>query len=179
MIIGLNGPRYSGKTEVVKILVGEGFTSLSFGDEVRLERNARNLPKNYDLHNLGVNLIDEFGPKYWGLRVAGRIEFPLKKNYVVDGMRTLGDLEVFRTYPEFNLVGITADLDIRWARCKLNQRGRLDDVNDYEDFIQRCKRDESSFSGGLQSAELFSKRDQTLENNGSIEELKLRVFGLY
>ncbi len=178
MIIGLTGPRYSGKTEVAKILSVESFRVLGFGDEVRLERDARGLPPDTDLHKLGVDLINEFGPQYWGVRVAGRMDLSSGADYVVEGMRTMGDLEVFKKFPKFVLVGVTAPLDVRYQRCLDDKRGRPEDVKDYGDFIRRCQRDESSLEGGLGSRDLFDMRKHTIQNNTDITGLKLRTLGL-
>lgn len=178
MIIGLCGFRYSGKTEVSKILTKEGFEEVSFGNEVRLERDARGLPKDYDLHKLGVDLRQEFGPHYWGKRVLGRIDLTSGYNYVLDGMRTLGDLEVFRQISNFTLVGVFAPEEIRWERCKVDQSGRPDRIADYQDFIRRDARDRSSNPGGLQSEALFSDRDYTINNNGDLATLKLMTLGV-
>ncbi len=57
-------------------------------------------------------------------------------DYVVEGMRTIGDLEVFKKFPNFTLVGITAPFDVRYQRCLVDKRGRPEDVKDYDDFIR-------------------------------------------
>lgn len=180
MIIGLTGPRYSGKTEVVKILKTEGFNVLGFGDEVRLECAARGLPLNTDLHEFGVDGRKKYGELYWGRRVEGRItDKSFDRKYVLDGMRSLGDFEVFQKYVDFILVGVDAPMKVRWERCRANRRGRSDDVANYDDFVRRCERDESSSKGGLQSAALFEKRQYRVMNDSDdLDILRLKVSGL-
>lgn len=175
MLIGLTGPRLSGKTKVASILKEKGFISFSFGDEVRLERDARELPKDYDLHNFAVDLRSEFGPQYWGARVLGRIPKEDDRNCVVEGMRTIGDYTVFRKFQDFILVGINASLDTRYQRLVQNNRGRPDDIKDFDDFVSRCERDESSGPEGLQSAELFKMAEYVIDNSSSIYNLRMRV----
>src|SRR3989338_6472647 len=176
MIIGLTGFRHSGKTEVGKILREQGFEIVSFGDEVRLERDARGLPYDCDLHKLRIDLRKEFGAQYWGKRVLGRMDLNSGGKYIADGMRTLGDLDVLRKVPDFNLVGITAPDEIRWERCK--KRGRPDDSQDYGEFIRRDMRDRSSKEGGLQSEALFALRDYTIVNDSDLAALRLRTLGV-
>ncbi len=177
MIIGLTGPRCSGKTEVAKILKNlYRFDSLSFGDEVRLERDARGLSLDYDLHKLGVDLRNEFGLEYWGRRVAGRITDKIQDRvYVVEGIRTRGDVEVFKKFPDFTLVGVTAPLEVRYSR---NKRNRRDDSGSYEEFVARCRRDESSSQGGLESGETYNLTNYKIDNGSSMRDLKLKVHGL-
>ena len=178
MIIGLTGPRCSGKTEVSKILSENGFIVLSFGDEVRLERDARGLPADCDLHEFAVDLRKEFGEKYWAERIIEKINLFSGKNYVVEGIRTFGDLELFKKINGFILIGVSASMEIRFRRSSENKRGRTDDTSDYMDFVRRCERDESSGFGGLQSAKTFQDVNYVIENNGSAEELKLKVLKL-
>ena len=168
MIIGLTGPRCSGKTEVSKILKENGFIVLSFGDEVRLERDARGLPADCDLHELGIALRKEFGENYWAERIIKKIDLFSGKNYVVEGIRTFGDLELFKKIDGFCLIGVSASIEIRFKRSSENKRGRTDDTSDYLDFVRRCERDESSSSGGLQSAKTFQDANYIIENNGSV-----------
>ncbi|MEK6915987.1 MAG: hypothetical protein AABW89_05610 [Nanoarchaeota archaeon] len=178
MIIGLVGFRYSGKTEVGKILSNNRFKVVSFGDEVRLERIARGLPDDYDLHKLGVDLRKEFGPRYWGARVLGKMIWAGFENYVAEGMRTIGDLEVFQNIPGFVLVGVTASDELRWERCRTKNRGRPDDTDNYEEFLKRDLRDRSSDEGGLQSEALFGRRKYTMDNDGDLINLEARTINL-
>ena len=174
MIIGLTGPRCSGKTEVARIIKNlYNFHSLSFGDEVRLERDARGLSLDYDLHRLGVDLRNEFGLGYWGRRVAGRITDKIQDRvYVVEGIRTGGDVEVFKKFPDFTLVGVTAPLEVRYSRDK---RNRPDDSESYEEFVAKCRRDESSNFEGLESKETYGMIDYEIVNDSSMRELKIKV----
>jgi dephospho-CoA kinase len=98
MILGVSGAVYSGKTTVARILHDAfGYRYVSFGDEVRTERRARNLPENYNLQTLGIDLRNEFGPAYWAQRVLGHISGEVgNRTYVVEGIQTPGDFETLQ-----------------------------------------------------------------------------------
>jgi dephospho-CoA kinase len=176
MIVGLTGVKYSGKTEVSKIFCADDWILVGFGDEVRIERYARNLPEDADLHELGVRLRNEFGPQYVGRRVLSRISKNKDRRYVVDGMRTSEDLEVFRNIPDFVLVGVTAPLEIRWKRCQ--KRRRADDPKTYDGFLEACRMDESNSPDGLSNGTLLNEVKHTIINDGNLEDLTRKVHNL-
>lgn len=176
MIVGLTGVKYSGKTEVGKIFLADDWNLVGFGDEVRIERYARDLPEDTNLHELGVKLRNEFGPQYVGRRVLSRISTDRDRKYVVDGMRTLDDLKVFNEIEDFVLVGVTAPLDIRWERCQ--KRGRFDDPRTYQQFLETCARDESDSQDGLSNGTLLKEVKHIIVNDGTVRDLTRKVHDL-
>ena len=137
MIIGLTGPICSGKGTGALIIRDRGYKFLSFGDEVRLEAEARGIALSRErLQALGFKLTEEFGESYWAIRLLSRIE--TKSDYVVDGFRYPGQVEIFRanTKSNFILVGINAPFEILRERYE-NKRKRTEDTLPFEEAHAR------------------------------------------
>ena len=115
MLIGLVGTICAGKTEASKYTHKQyGHLRLSTRDEVVLEAEARELETNRPaLQKLGYQLETEF-PGYWSRRLIARII--KNKNYIIEGLRSPKQIEIFQVIQEFTLLGIDAPFEIRRFR---------------------------------------------------------------
>ena len=177
MLVGVTGPICAGKGELVRILRDEyNFFSLGFGDEVRLEASRRNVELTRDnLQTLGNDLTIQFGESYWAMRLIGKIR--KDGNYVVEGFRYPGQVEEFRKFIGFSLVGITAPFELRFDRYKL--RGSDGDVLTAEAFGIMDRRDRGE--GGLDGQkgdDTYRLIDYEIVNESTLEDLKREVSDL-
>jgi dephospho-CoA kinase len=151
----------SGKEEFVKVAQQSGYHIIRMGDVVREEATRRGV----DMNDQGVGGFAstervEQGPGIWARRCLERL--PLAKT-VIDGSRSLSELETFRTSlgREVRLVAVHTSPEERFRRLRL--RGRSDAPRDREDFDRR---DQRELGWGLGS--LIAMADTMLVNEGSL-----------
>lgn len=108
MIIGVTGTKASGKGEVAELFKGKGFIYLSLSDRVREEAMGRGL-LNYtikELQDIGNELREKFGN---GVLVSRTLKMMEKsRNYVIDGIRNLGEIKELRKEKDFFLIAVDA-----------------------------------------------------------------------
>jgi dephospho-CoA kinase len=144
---------------------------LIMGDAVREEARRRGLsitPSN--LRELARKLREEEGPLAIAKRIEKKVADCLEKSCIVlvDGARSLDEVNYFRKYGEVIIVAIEAPLDVRLER--IIKRGREDDPKRLEELE---KREQVEFEMGL--GKLVKKADLVIENVGSIVEYKEKV----
>ena len=180
MIIGLTGTMGSGKGEISSYLQKKGFAYITISDLIREELLKLNLPlKREELQNLGNELRKKHGNDYWAKRAMEKID--LNKNWVIDGIRNLGEIEELKNIPNFFLIGIDAPESIRLIRTKRRKRiidGRLSsDPNQLEEFKKLELRDRglSEPEYGQQVLKCIENADYFLMNDSSIENLHAEI----
>ena len=127
-LVGLAGPRGSGKTTIAKQLESKhGYVHASFGDFVRRESARRGLPDDTNsLQTLGHTLISELG---WERFCRGVVNSAANADLVVvDGIRHVAAVGALRTIAspgQFVLVFVDVDNGI--AAARIAQRARVGD----------------------------------------------------
>jgi dCMP deaminase len=98
-------------------------------------------------------------------------ELQRDRNYVVDAIRHPAEVEVLREVGErFQLIWIDADEGVRFRR--LRERGRPGDPETIEEFRSLEGRELGSDDPSAQQLlEVRARADETIDNNGSLEEL--------
>jgi len=167
--MGLTGPNASGKGEAVKFLSSKGFYSHSLSDVIREEVRRRGLEITRErLIEVGKELRCEGGNGVLAERILSQIEED--KNYVVDSFRHPEEVKAFRTRPDFHLVLIQADPEVRFARIR--ERKRESDAITLERFLDLEKREKVSKDSYGQQLEACEKEaDFEIINNSSLSEL--------
>jgi dephospho-CoA kinase len=149
LVIGVTGMAGSGKSLVINVAQKIGYDVVTMGDEVREEARKRTLPPTPE--NLGkimLELRQTEGETAIAKRSTLRIESATNSKIIVDGIRSLFEVEEFRkSYPDFCLIAIHASPETRFKR--LFHRQRSDDTKDWKDFV---KRDQRELGVGLGSA---------------------------
>lgn len=172
MIIGITGFLASGKGAVSDILKEKGFIIYSCSDEIRDFCKKKNIELTRDnLQKIGNDLRKEHGPDYLSKRIVEKIILNgLDKNYVVESIRTLGEIEELKKLPNFTLVFIDADSKIRYKRAKERLKEK-EHIDSYEDFMASENKELSSndlFSQNLlgckKKAAFIINNDRTLED---------------
>ncbi|MGV8142806.1 MAG: AAA family ATPase [Candidatus Pacearchaeota archaeon] len=159
MIVGLTGYICAGKDVAANHLAQvHGFKSLSFGDAVRAEAARLGLGSDRPtLQRLGYDMSSANGNDYWAIKL--KEQMTRGSNYVVNGFRQPEQIKVFRSQPDFTLLGICALEEIR--RMRYASRERPGDI----DFDTDDKKDRGLIEGGQQTDICFTLADAYIPNN--------------
>ncbi len=141
LVVGLTGMPGSGKSVVVDAAKTEGYAIVTMGDVIREETKMRGLELNPE--NMGKVMLDLRaigGNSVIAKKCVPRIEQQKNRKVIVDGIRSLGEVDVFQTnFSKFALVAVYASPETRFHR--LNNRGRSDDPKSWETFFERDLRE--------------------------------------
>lgn len=168
-IIGLVGYIRSGKTSIGEVLSREYGYHLATNSDV-LKRIAADLGMTCSRENLsalGNAIFSNLGNDAIArARVAQSHLFPM----VVDGIRYLEEVGLYRQSPSFKLLGVVASDEVRYQRARLL-------ANDAKDGdISRSSFEALSLARSeVGVPQLLSMADATIVNQGSIEDLQLEV----
>ncbi|MFX1425554.1 MAG: AAA family ATPase [Promethearchaeota archaeon] len=166
--IGLIGLPGSGKTTAIEAIKDLGVV-VSMGDVIRNEAKKRNINPNGDnLGKIAKEIREKEGPAIIAERCVDLIKQKKEEVIIVDGVRSLSEVRVFRKYWEFPIIAIVVDEEKRFKW--LFERGRSDDPKDIDDLKERDKRE---IQFGLKK--VIEKADYIIENCSSIEDLKKKT----
>ena len=160
----------SGKSTIVSALKAKGIEALNLGDGVRAEAKRRNLEPTGD--NLG-KLMLELRKKNGAGAIAELLTESIKNSQsnviIVDGVRSITEVEVLRNVGSVKLLSIEATSDTRYKF--LSSRGRSDDPITREKFEERDNREL-----GVGIGESIAIADETIVNNDiTLDELTERA----
>jgi len=160
----------SGKSTIVSALKAKGIEVLNLGDGVRAEAKRRNLEPTGD--NLG-KLMLELRKKNGAGAIAELLTESIKNSQsnviIVDGVRSITEVEVLRNVGSVKLLSIEATADTRYKF--LSSRGRSDDPITREKFEERDNREL-----GVGIGESIAIADETIVNsNITLDELTERA----
>jgi dephospho-CoA kinase len=159
-IVGMPG---SGKSLVSKVASSRGIPVLVCGDVVREETEKRGLPPTPE--NTGKVMLairQEEGPGVVAERLIPRIASFAAQLVVVEGVRSMAEVEVLRRSHNVVIVAVHASPKTRYER--LVARGRSDDPKSWEEFAERDARELSVGIG-----DVISLAQEMLINEKSIE----------
>ena len=164
LLICVAGMPGSGKSIVAAAARDLGIPVVSMGDVVReeaLRRFGRITPEILRETSRLVRI--EYGDDYVAARTAEKIVGLGAPHVLIDGVRSLREVEVFRRYGETVIVAIHASQRTRFERIR--RRGRPGDPDNWEDFV---KRDMVELGFGL--GNVIALADHMIVNEGTIEE---------
>ena len=172
-VVAVCGMPGSGKGEFAAILAEHHIPILSMGDMVRREVQIRGLEESPSIFGeVAHDMRMKFGKNVLAVRLVEAINELLQSHHVVliEGMRGTDEFDVFQNEwgQEFISVAIDTHEDIRFAR--IQKRGRSEDGS-REEFEQRNQRE---IGWGLDI--LLKNADETIGNDGSLEEFSNQVF---
>ncbi|MDW5563012.1 MAG: AAA family ATPase [Methanomassiliicoccus sp.] len=164
-VIILTGMPGAGKEEFVQVALENGYNIIRMGDVVREEAKRRGTA----MDDRGVGGFanqerESHGPGIWAERCLQALD---EGDTVIDGSRSLIELEVFRRLlgGDLRLVAIHSSPQQRFLR--LQRRGRYDAPPDHEAFKERDRRE---LGWGLGS--LIAMADVMLVNEGTLEQFR-------
>ena len=158
LIVAITGMPGAGKSTAAKALEGRGFKRVVMGDVIREETRRRGLEPDQD--STGKVMV-ELREKY-GAGAVAEVCLKLLKSIkdgvvVIDGIRSMAEVEVFRRAGTVKLIAIQASRGRRFEL--LAERGRSDAPASRARFDERDSRE---LSIGVGNAIALS--DETLSN---------------
>lgn len=169
LIIGLTGAFGSGTTFLAEnFFVNEGFERHSLSQilkETFQEKKGVMHTCRRELQDYGNELRRDNSAILAELLDDKIISKDLNKNFVIDSIRNPAEIKYFRDkYPEFILVGVFADYEVRWERVKASYNGSQDNFNIDE------QKDKGTFEPrhGQKISDCFFQSDLILSNNVEI-----------
>jgi dephospho-CoA kinase len=170
IVIGVAGMPGAGKSLVTKMAEGMGYPVVTMGDVIREETKKRGLhltPEN--MSTIMLKLREEEGPAAVARHCISKIESTKSKIVLVDGLRSLNELEEFRRrFEKFVLIAIYASSETRFRR--LFRRRRSDDPRGWATFHERDMRE---LSVGLGGAIVLA--DYLIINEGARTETEKKI----
>ena len=176
MIIGLTGRNGSGKGEAVRFLQYKSFYPYSLSDVIREEIRKQGMEITRErLIEAGTRLRSQGGTSALAERILEKLE--ADKNYVIDSFRHPDEVKAFRVRPDFRLIFVEADPEVRFKR--ILDRGREKDATTVEEFLELEKREVAAADWHGQQLEAVEKMaDFTISNNGSLGQLQDHISDL-
>ena len=160
----------SGKSTIVSALKAKGIEALNLGDGVRAEAKRRNLePTGDNLGKLMLELRKKNGAGAIAELLTESIKNSQSKVIIVDGVRSITEVEVLRNVGSVKLLSIEATADTRYKF--LSSRGRSDAPITREKFEERDNREL-----GVGIGESIAIADETIVNSDiTLDELTERA----
>ncbi len=173
MIIGLTGKNAAGKGEAAAHLERKGFSYFSLSDELREEATRLGLSHERDtMIRFGTELRSKHGVGYLASKVNEKIlalKKQVKDKFVIDSIRSPGEVLELLKNSDFMLIGIEADSKLRFDRMK--KRGRSGDASTIEEFLAHEGKENSSNASGQQLDACLAHAKIKIENNGTLDQL--------
>ena len=173
VLIGTAGMPGAGKDAVKKVVQKLGLPVVVMGDEVRAEARRKGLaitPEN--LGKVMLQMRREGGPAAVAKRCIPKIKAIDASVVFIDGIRSLHEIEEFKKeFPDFRILAIHASPKTRFKR--LLKRGRSDDPQSWEGFIERDRRE---LNVGL--GDVIAIADYMVINEGTKRELEENLMRL-
>ena len=166
LIVCLTGMPGSGKSTIVSALKSKGIETLNLGNGVRAEAKRRNLePSGENLGKIMLQLREKNGPGAIANLLTDQIQNSKSNIIIVDGVRSIAEIEVLKNVGSVKLLSIEATAETRFKFLKA--RGRSDDPETKEKFAERDNRE---ISVGIDKS--ISIADETISNNDlTLDEL--------
>lgn len=140
LIVAVTGMPGAGKSTAVKALTSNGWQRIVMGDVIRSETARRGLePNAKNTGEVMTMLRKERGDSAVADLCVEEIRKAASGRVVIDGIRSLAEVERFRKEAKVFLVAVHASPGRRFALLK--ERGRSDDPLSNEMFVTRDERE--------------------------------------
>jgi len=169
-VIGITGSFGSGKSTAADFLSIKGFKKIilsSFIEKEAGERGFRKLTREI-LQDVGNDLREKYGK---GILAEKALKVLGNEKGVVDGIRNMGEIEMFKKNSNFVMVAVVANQDVRFNRLKkIRRRESLT----WDLFRKLDHRDlgVNEKDSGLQTALCIALADVYIDNNGEKREYR-------
>lgn len=172
VIIGLVGEGGAGKGTVAAYLKEKyGAATCRFSDSLNdilarldVEQTRENLIE------LSVIVRKSFGETVLARAIVRWIKTIDNGLVAVDGIRRMGDIETLGDLPEFHLVYVTANPRTRYERMIKRGEKAGETETTYERFLAQ-----EQLPTEVSIKDVATHAEATLDNNGTVEELKTQV----
>lgn len=172
IIFGFVGEIASGKGTAVKYIEDKyEAKSYRFSNILRDILNRLEIDKTREnLQNISTLIREKFGQDTLAKVIARDVSKDSREIVVVDGIRLKDDIEYLRKLPNFYLIHIYADLELRYKRLIDRDENVGEDKISYEEFLKsqdnECE---------IQLKEVSEQADIKIDNNGTQEELVEKI----
>jgi len=170
IVVGLAGMPGSGKSLAVETARELGYSVVTMGDVVRDETAKRGLeltPQN--VGKIMLLLREEGGNRVIADKCIPKIESQTSKKVLVDGLRSLHEVEAFKAYfAQFSLLAIHCPPETRFHR--LFNRHRSDDPTVWEVFHERDRRELNVGVGNV-----IAMAERMVVNDNGVSQFKAKV----
>lgn len=172
LVLGLTGPKLSGKTCASKYLMEKYAAQHSRFSKILEDLLKRlYLPESRDNEiAMAQALRGAFGPAILAHVLKRDIETGEASIAVIDGIRFPEEISIFKTLPNFNLIYINSDLETRYHRAIK----RVEKVGENEETFEQFKAKESA-STEVNIYKLEEKADFKIENVGTLDEFYAKI----
>lgn len=168
-ILGLTGPKGSGKGTIAKYLERRyGASIVAFSDTLNeiLELLAIEKTRVNQI-DLALALRETFGKDVIGRAVAARIQtLPGRKLVIIDGIRYPEDIAHWRSRQNFHLISVTADSKTRYERIRKRGKTKEEFTLTYKQFLR-----EETLPTEQNFNKLFKTARFTIHTDGSLMEV--------
>lgn len=167
VIIVTTGLPGAGKGTFAEVAKEMGIPVLVMGDIIREEVKKRNMELTPENVQLVARMIrKEEGKGAVARRMIGKLNKLDACAVLIDGVRSMFEVEIFRDLANVVIVSIVAPFEVRLKR--IGMRGREDDS-----IAKLSERDRMELSFGM--ADVMRMSEYTIENVGSLEEFKRKA----
>lgn len=140
LIVCLTGMPGAGKSTIAEGLKQKGYDIINMGNIVREEAKKRNLePTRSNLGKLMLELREKNGAGAIAELIIPEIKHSTSNVIMVDGIRSIDEIQVLKKYGNVKLLTIHASTDTRYDF--LQKRGRSDDPQTKKHFEERDNRE--------------------------------------
>ncbi len=172
IILGFVGPLASGKEEAKKYLVTKYRAGAHrFSIILRDILNRLYLPiSRENLQYLSLDLRNRFGSDTLARVIAEDVKNDDHEIVVIDGIRRSDDIVSLKDLPNFYLIAIDADPQIRYTRLKLRNENAGDDQKTFANFIADGQKEAE-----LEISSVMKNSQYQINNDGSLEDLYQQI----
>lgn len=172
LIICFVGLIASGKDAAKKYLEKEyGATSFRFSSVLRDALDCLGIENSRDnLINLSVWARENFGNDLLAKAIANKARATQANLIIIDGARRLDDLIYLRENPNFRLISIEANPELRYERSLSRNENPGDVEKSYETFLKDHEKETE-----LTIPETMTKADFIIDNNGDLPSLYRQI----
>lgn len=170
ILLGITGTNGAGKGAVVEFFKNKGFTHYSAREFIKNEVTRRGLAVNrYSLTVVGNNLRINNSASYI-MESLYKISLEGNENCIFDSVRIIKEVEFLRKIPNFYLIAVDADINLRYERI-IKRKSETDAVS-FDEFKRQEEIVESSNNPNEPNLrECIKLADKVFYNNSSIEIL--------
>ncbi len=164
LIICITGMPGSGKSIVSKAAVDLGLRVYNMGDIIReetLKKYGKITPEL--MRQVSIDLRKKYGEDIVAIRTIEKALESREEVFVIDGVRSLKEIEVFKEYGNVVIIAVHASPRTRFER--IVKRRRAGDPSTWDEFV---KRDYVELSFGI--GNVIALADYMIVNEGTIEE---------
>jgi dephospho-CoA kinase len=179
--IGVVGQIAVGKGVLVEYLTKKlGFISFSLSSILHEELKKKKIKEftRKTLQDMGDELRRKRGDAVLAEKAIESLLKQRKDRVVIEGIRNPGEVEFLKKNPNFVLIGVKANRELRFKR--LLKRAKPWDPKTYSDFVKVDRRDLGigQNKSGQQVGKCLAYCDFTLTNNKDTKDLQRKVDAL-